>query len=361
MLETGAQIHRRTGTSVILWVAPAKVRERVAARPTRDPTAISAAGHSPGDATLTLVPESPFYSDRAGFQVPRVSEDVSEKAWKGLVALLRSRIGDGSLARDFPLQECPDGQAITGTNERLFLDSLEAHIPGLAGSPLEASQPQNTVITLDIVDFVALHIDQPTYRRRHDWGSDHTHFYFDDQHAGLPSGALTDGQAQFQSDIDLLFARNGIAFTLGDDMRVRRLGPPEARPLLSDFQPNTGDPNLDSKLNDAVARFVSRNPVDRQDAVEKLWDSFERLKTLEGGQKKQSATKLIENATIGFEPFREPLDAEFKALTDIGNGFQIRHHEHGKAELPGSAGIDYLFIRLAALISYVLRRTGRMS
>jgi hypothetical protein len=308
------------------------------------------------------VSDSTFYSDRTGNPVPRVSEEISTNAWKGLVALLHRWIDDGSLARAFPLRECPDGKSITGTDERLFLDSLHAHIPGLTGSPLDASQPQNTVNTLDIVDFVALHIDQPTYRHSHQWNGEHTHFSFDDQPAGLLSGdALTPGQTQFQNDVDRLFARNGIAFTVGDDLRVRRLGPPEARPLISDFTPNTGDPALDSLLNYAMTRFLSRNPSDRQDAVEKLWDAFERLKTLEGGQKKQSATKLIENATTGFDSFREQLETEFKTLTTIGNDFRIRHHEHGKADLPGTAGVDYLFVRLAAVIAYVLRQTGRIS
>jgi hypothetical protein len=307
------------------------------------------------------VSESPFYSDRTGAPVPRVRQEISVTAWKGLVALLRRRIDDGSLARAFPLRECPDGQAVTGTDEQLFLDSLEAHIPELTGSPLDARQPQNTTNTLDIVDFVAHHIDQPTYRESHHWNGEHTHFSYDDRPAHPPSDhTRTPGQMQFQHDIDLLFARNGIAFTLGDDLRVRRLGPPEARPLISDFRPNTADPALDSMLNDAMTRFLSRNPTDRRDAIEKLWDAFERLKTLEGGPKKQAAITLIENATNGFESFRKPLETEFKTLTTIGNEFRIRHHEHDKADLPGEAGVDYLFIRLASAIAYVLRQTGRM-
>jgi hypothetical protein len=228
---------------------------------------------------------------------------------------------------------------------------------------MDSSPPPNTASALDIVDFVARHVDQPTYRGPHDWGGAHTHYSFDDQFARPASGdGLKPGQSQFQSDVELLFARNGIAFTLGNDMRVRRLGPSEARPLISDFRPNTGDPELDSILNDAMTRFLSRTPSDRQDAVEKLWDGFERLKTLElGGQKKDSATKLIENASLGFELFRDLLELEFKSLTRIGNEFRIRHHEHDKVPLPGTAGVDYVFLRLAVLVAYVLRQTGRMS
>jgi hypothetical protein len=63
-------------------------------------------------------------------------------------------------------------------------------------------------------------------------------------------------------------------------MRIHRLGPPEARQLISDSRPKTGDPQLDAKLVEAVSRFQSHTRTDRQDALEKLWDAFERLKAV---------------------------------------------------------------------------------
>ncbi|MEU1476116.1 hypothetical protein [Streptomyces sp. NPDC005760] len=167
---------------------------------------------------------------------------------------------------------------------------------------------------------------------------------------------------EFQRDIDLLFARNGIAFTLDDVLRVQRLGPPETRALISDFRPSTGDPRLDDKLSDAMARFLSRNPLDRRDALEKPWDAFERLKTLElGGDKKASSEQLLLRAAPGSEAFRELLGTEFVALTKIGNKFSIRHHEHDQDGLPNDDAIDYLFLRLGSLIALILRATGRMA
>ena len=50
------------------------------------------------------------------------------------------------------------------------------------------------------------------------------------------------------------------------------------------------------------------------------------------------------------QEFREKLNLEAKALTDIGNDFQIRHSEVGKTPIESSAQIDYLFHRLFALI-----------
>lgn len=349
-----------------------------------------------------MTTEDTFYSDRAGQARPRTSEDISAAVWAGLTSLIRRKIADGSLAHDYPRYGCPDdptGQnVVIGTDEGMFLADLSAHVPGLIEhstlpegeeqgegiaailsfaastsahsvpprNPLDPTWAPDTTTALDAVDFVALHIVTPSrWSKPHHWNFNHTDYDFSDdqRNNNSPFGdRLTPGRAQFQRDVNLLFARNGIAFTLGDDLRVRRLGPPEALPLISDFKPKTGDQQLDAKLNDAMARFLSRNPADRRDALEKLWDGFERLKTLElGGDKKASAPQLITRAASGSEPFRELLDTEFKALTSIGNKFTIRHHEHDQDDLPTDAAIDYLFQRLASLIAFVLRATGRMA
>src|SRR6266498_1511766 len=308
--------------------------------------------------------ERSFYSDRVSGPSPRTLEQVTPSAWKGIVALIWQRIADGSLAEVFPQRGCLDDPSqITGTNDATFYDMLEALVPSLqeptdqwgpsaraTATLLNPDKPPPTT-ALDVVDFVAQRIAGPI-RHRSNYHSycQHHHLVFDRE----------EGQRQFQADVDEIFARNAIAFTIGDDLRVRRLGPPEARPLLSEFTPDTGDPRLDELLRTALTRFLSRNESDRHDALEKLWDAFERVKTLElGGDKRASIVALISRAapTSGL---REHLDAEAGALTKIGNSFHIRHSEHGQEELPGSAAMDYLFIRLAALIAFLLRQTGRM-
>lgn len=310
-----------------------------------------------------FVSESTFYTDRVGRARHRVNEEVSANAWRGLVTLIRARIQDGSLARDFPRCACPDGRdRITGTDEDMFLDSLRAHIPELEAYALEADVPVSTDAALDIVDFVAMHIDQPSRRSLHDYFQHH-HLSFRAHRADPFEDDLSPGQAKFRDDIDLLFARNGIAFTLGDDMRVRRLGPPEARSLISEFRPNTGDRQLDTKLNDAMTRFLSRSPSDRRDALEKLWDAFEEVKYIESGGQvrnvKQSVTQLLDRAAPG--ALRTELEAEFDALNKIGNSFSIRHHGGQQQTLPSDAAVNYVFVRLASVIAFVLRQTGRLT
>lgn len=298
--------------------------------------------------------DSAFFSDRTGQPVPRVSEEITANVWRGLVALIEARIDDGSLARDFPMHDCEDGAGyVTGTDEVRFSDSLKAHVPQVGDVPLDTRRLPSTAVVLDTLDFVALHIDQPTRRDFHSYfGHEHLFFRYDQRR-------IRPGAAQFRRDVDLIFARNGIAFSFGDDMRIHRLGPPEARQIISDFRPKTGDRELDAKLMDAMSRFQSRTPADRQDALEKLWDAFERLKTLESGtNKKASVAKLLDSSAA--VPFRAELETEFRTLTKIGNDFKIRHHEHDKYDLPNDRARDYLFIRLVGLIAFVLRQTGRM-
>lgn len=314
---------------------------------------------------------SAFYSDRTSGQRPRTGEEVTPEAWRGVLAIIKRRLGDGTLAKSFPIQDCIDGPfLITGTNtsdfEQLLVSLIPAlkrqedEEPGAGRAPvsrptpvLDPNRPPPTPVALDVVDFVMQYVATPTTRTNDDYWK-HEHLTFNEE-------SENSGRAEFAREVELIFQRNGIGFTFGSDLQVVRLGPPEARELLSDFAPRTGDAALDSKLRDATTRFLSRDLQQRVDALEKLWDAFERFKTLElGGDKKRSARALIERAAGGPGAFAECLDQECGALREVGNRFYIRHFEHDKEPLPGPEAVDYLFTRLAALIAFLLRQTGRM-
>ena len=48
-------------------------------------------------------------------------------------------------------------------------------------------------------------------------------------------------------------------------------------------------------------------------------------------------------------------DAEFKALTDIGNDFRIRHHETSKIDISDIRHYDYFFNRCLSLIATAIQ------
>jgi hypothetical protein len=86
-----------------------------------------------------------------------------------------------------------------------------------------------------------------------------------------------------------------------------------------------------------------------------LWDAWERLKTLDvPANKKNSIAMLLDN--LASEPrLREELENEARALTAIGNDFQIRHTEVGKIAIQDDSHVDYLFHRLFSLIFLAIR------
>jgi hypothetical protein len=69
--------------------------------------------------------------------------------------------------------------------------------------------------------------------------------------------------------------------------------------------------------------------------------------------KKKSVKLLLDRAAT--EPvFRELLESEARALTDVGNTFHIRHSESNQIELEKDTHAEYLFYRLFALIWLLL-------
>ncbi|UUV32339.1 hypothetical protein NQK81_02475 [Amycolatopsis roodepoortensis] len=70
---------------------------------------------------------------------------------------------------------------------------------------------------------------------------------------------------------------------------------------------------------------------------------------------------MLDDAVPSSPQLRTVVEAEFLALTQVGNQFAIRHHECDAQQLPNDDTRDYLFVRLVSLIAFVLRRTGRMA
>ena len=123
--------------------------------------------------------------------------------------------------------------------------------------------------------------------------------------------------------------------------------------------PSSGDHILDELLADACKKFKDAAPKSRAEGTEKLWDAWERLKSMEvQGNKRLSVTRLLELCSP--EPtFRSLLEGEAKALTEIGNSFHIRHFETDKVTIAQPEQNDYLFHRLFALMHLLLFSRGR--
>lgn len=286
-----------------------------------------------------------YFSDRETGPRPRTNEDISLSAWGGIVAAISSRVQDGSFGHRFP-DTCPDGQVACGCSERDFSLAQKGHIPEIDW-PLNPQALPPKLAVLDLIEFCFQSTGEPVQRDYHSFYK-HYHLNFNQR----------EGQDSLREDINLLFARNGIAFELSEEGAITRLAPEGIREALHSAQFRTGDNDLNSLLETARTRYLDPDLATRKDSLEKLWDAWERLKTLEHTDKQTSVSLLLNKAAS--EPtFRRLLEEEARALTGTGNNFRIRHSETSKAPIDTSEQVDYLFHRMFAMIRLLLKKTGR--
>lgn len=101
------------------------------------------------------------------------------------------------------------------------------------------------------------------------------------------------------NDINVLFQRNSVAFKFDADGHAQRILPQPIPQALGWTMFRTGDAQTDYLLDYARSHFLSPKLDDRGDTTEKLWDAFERMKTLEpGADKRAQADALIDRAAV---------------------------------------------------------------
>jgi hypothetical protein len=133
-------------------------------------------------------------------------------------------------------------------------------------------------------------------------------------------------------------------------LAARRVSPPILDVALQAPTPNTGDVRLGEMIDEARSKFRDHSLIARKDGLERLWDAFERMKSVLNPQDKSDSTRLLIDLAETEPHFRALLEAEARTLTNIGNQFQIRHHEQGKVPLESSDQVDYFFQRCFAFI-----------
>jgi hypothetical protein len=199
----------------------------------------------------------------------------------------------------------------------------------------------------DLLEFLYEHAGLPNAYARHSFfGHDHLSY---DKEAG---------RAKFEQDINRVFERNGLAFELKNG-EVTRMAPTGLQEALASTVFRTRDADLDRLLETAREKFLNRSPDIRKEGLEKLWDAWERLKTIEAGKDKPAQVKAILDMAATEPVLRERLEIEARELNFIGNNLMIRHTEVGKPPIGESAHVDYLFHRMFSIIRLLLKSSGR--
>ena len=175
---------------------------------------------------------------------------------------------------------------------------------------------------------------------------------------------LPDGQRAFQllrKDVQSFCVSSQISYDVALDGTIIRFGLEPLSAVLTDAFFRTGDTELDGLLHSARQKYLDRDTSTHRESIERLWDAWERLKTIEPGKDKPAQiSALFSRLSVGTE-FREMIDKEGRELTVIGNTFMIRHTETNKIPISVEAEVDFLFHRLFSLVWILLRETGRVS
>jgi hypothetical protein len=293
-----------------------------------------------------------YFSEGEKGPIARTQQTISSNAWGGIVAIIQSMISSGAFGENFP-DTCPDGPSTIGTNLETFSLALKSEIPDIPW-PLPTRNPEasyleddpykpDTLMALDFIQFCYRTVSKPIRGSYHSFFK-HYHLTFDREA----------GRIEFIEKVNHIFSRNGLAYQINKDGNIIRLSPPVLDGYLASAIFKTGDTTLDEMLEESRKKFLNPDVVVRHEALERLWDSWERIKTLDNPEsKKQSILSLISKASAD-EKFRTILEDEAKSLTKIGNTFHIRHKEVSQTKLKDSKHIDYLFHRLFALIQLLL-------
>jgi hypothetical protein len=290
-----------------------------------------------------------YFTEREGELPPQTNTEIPVKFAEAVANELRGLADRSWLARGWPVH-CPDrAGVVVATDIDNFWAAARAKLNLSAHQLHEVPAEPNLLVVLNLVEFVHEYVAYPIPRERHSHYG-HTHLDFDGP----------EGKTRFRSDINDLFRRYALAYQLGDDGVIIRLAPDEIHAQLVDAVFSTGDNTLDGLLNTARKKYLSPNPTERREGLEKLWDAFERLKTITAGKdKKAQITALIESAYAD-EDTRNRFNTEFNELTAIGNKYNIRHFEKDKLAIPDDAFVDWLFPRCYSAIHAILDKTGRV-
>jgi hypothetical protein len=278
-------------------------------------------------------------------------------AWAGIVALVEALANNGAFGVSFP-ERCPDGQAICGSDVVGLKSAIEAEIHGLSW-PLQTDHDVEegfmstrkawspaTLIALDLVEFVWRTVAQPIVGKNHEFFQHH-HLTFD----------VEVGRAAFRADVNRILARNGIAYELDGDGEVKRALPAVLGEALTRTYFRTRDRTLDAMLEESLTKFSDPDPLIRREALERLFDSWERIKSFADANKLKSIQLILDRSAT--EPaFREILEKEARELTQIGNSYLLRHHEVSQTPVIEVEHVDYLYHRLFAMVELIIRKNA---
>lgn len=293
-----------------------------------------------------------FFTDREFGSPPASSERISVSVWNGIISLIEKY--QLCFAKDFP----DNPIEIKELKEDTFFNTIEGFIPYLPVQTEAKSfkryniyyendfNNQNVYYSIfDFIEFCFNYIKDYEEQRT-------TYGNFKQLLFKEGCGKRLD----FCEEINQLFIRNGLSFKLtrqGTIERVLPLGLPQLKDSIKLFSNET----VNSQIEEAWEYILKPKLSDKQTGLEKLWDAYAGIKTLDDQDTKNSIEARIAKICNGTEnPFFHYVNTEAQRQSILGNTpFKIRHFETTKIEIENSDFMDLLFYQLLALICFLSR------
>ncbi len=304
-----------------------------------------------------------LYTERHGMRSPiETTYDISLKAYSLLYDCCEKYYEN--LAWKYPeyCPDSPDKSVCCGINLTMFNEDMEYEIPTLFRRDGMIDKPHSTrnvfeaeprvdsydqFALLDLIEFIAQNIRDITRRNNHSYYR-HDHITFD---------STNETAGYFVKEINSIFKKTGLLYQLTDQLLVERIE--EATVLSKEMEVivnQVQEPGLKELVMTAIQKHKSPYPSDQRDAVEKIWDAFERLKTYYTTMdKKASAARIVNDMAGGNATYIDLFNTEFEMLTKIGNNYRIRHHETNKTDITDQRHYDYFFNRCLSLIALAIQ------
>lgn len=117
----------------------------------------------------------------------------------------------------------------------------------------------------------------------------------------------------------------------------------------------SSEQELNNLLSESMVYILKNKFREKRIGLEKMFDAFERMKTLKSTNKRSSINSILDQISYGDSHLEKTLNEEMRELTRIGNSFSIRHHETSQNKLPSVDYIEYFYFRTLSFVSLVLK------
>lgn len=284
-----------------------------------------------------------YHSQRKRALTEAPSRDISRNFWVSFCQYL-SRLADQNYLCMAFGDSCPDGHPV-GSNDSLIQAVMREEF-GDAKWPYAPEETPSTEQVLDIVEFFYRHVAAPAEQWYHSYCQSYHPSSYD----------VAKGRYSYTIEINKKFARFGHPYVMRGGV-VRLTSDTRLDQMVWGAGFRMKDQHLAELLDSARSCFYDRSGTKKVEGLRSIVDAFERVKTLEDNDKRQSITKTIGKIT----PDKRAaglFDAHVKNLTDLANQFQIRHHEADKTPLGNGGLTEYFFYAYYSFVLLALRQYG---